>query len=133
MKHYFVIAAFAGVALPLSAQQPPPPELKVAADTDFRHANSGVTLPKTLLGLPRTRILETAPKQLDVAGDYSPPGGDVLTVYIYHVRAGSVPVWFDRARWSLESRPVFGTPTISLAPAAIAPRPGVVASGMIAS
>ncbi|MHA6721833.1 hypothetical protein [Sphingomonas sp. RS2018] len=119
-------------AAPVFAQGPQPKLVVVSADAPFAHTNSKLTLPPTLLDLPRTRVLEIEAPQLDIAAEYM-RGDTVLTVYLYRSTAGSVPVWFDRARWAIENRPVYGTPTAAVAPTPIAPPRGNVASGLLAS
>lgn len=119
-------------AAPVFAQAPQQRTIMVSADAPFAHANSGLTLPATLIDLPRTRVLEVEAPQLDIAAEYMRGDAPVLTVYVYRSTVGSVPVWFDRARWAIESRPVYGKPTLAAPVAAIAARDGAVASGLIA-
>ncbi len=120
-------------AAPALAQAPQPRLVVVSADAPFAHVNSGLSLPAALLGLPRTRVLETEAPQLDIAAEYTRADADILTVYVYRATSGAVPVWFDRARWAIETRPVYGTPTIAVPPTPIAPPGRSTASGLIGS
>lgn len=115
-------------AVPATAQ-PSPRILPVSADSAWVHANSGLTLPTTLIGLPRTQVREFEGPELDVVGTYTDGPGE-LTVYVYRTLSGAVPVWFDRATWAIESRDGWGKLTPVAAPVAVAPPGRGVASGL---
>ncbi|KQN25059.1 hypothetical protein ASE86_01975 [Sphingomonas sp. Leaf33] len=115
-------------AVPATAQQGPR-ILPVSADAAWVHANSGLTLPVTLIGLPRTQVREFEGPELDVVGTYTDGPGE-LTVYVYRTLSGAVPVWFDRAVWAIESRDGWGTLTPIAAPVAVAPPGRGTASGL---
>ncbi len=124
------LAAILAAAAPVAAQQPQARVLPVSADAPFAHANSGLTLPTRLAGLPRTQVREFEAPELDVVGTYADDGRE-LTVYVYRSLAGAVPVWFDRATWAIESRDGWGKLTpIAAAPVTIAPPGRSVASGL---
>ncbi|MDF7773810.1 hypothetical protein P1X14_01000 [Sphingomonas sp. AOB5] len=96
-------------ALPAAAQQ----SYAVPKGAPFVHKHSGLKLPDTLLGMPMSAIREVAEDQLDIFFNYQLPGrNELVSVYIYRLPIGGVPVWFDRARHSIESRTdVYGTVT----------------------
>lgn len=78
-------------------------EMRLDPGARFEHRYSKIAIPPTLDGLPRVRAVEFAPDQLDVAFNYSDPDGrEVVTLYIYRLASGSMPLWFDRARLVIE-------------------------------
>lgn len=126
-----VIAALVA-APPAFAQAPRQTPITAPADRPFAHANSGLRLPPTLAGLPRTTIVDLEAPQLDVTTNYATPdNGEVLTVYVYRSTAGAVPVWFDRAVWQIEHRAIYGKPTRLAGAATFTPLGQATASGMI--
>ena len=119
-------------AVPAAAQQPRP--LDIPADQPFAHANSGMTLPATLGGLPRIIAREYEAPQLDVNVEYATPDrGEDISVYLFRSTAGSVPMWFDRAVLAVETRPLYGNPTRATLSPAFTPPGQSTASGMIAA
>ncbi|MGJ3647393.1 hypothetical protein ACLB0R_02825 [Sphingomonas sp. GlSt437] len=111
----------------------PPQELpQLPADQPYRHKHSGLVVPPVIDGLRRLRVAGWEPDQLDDAVEFGPANqSEVLTVYVFRKVSGSVPVWFDRMRWQIEHREIYGgVDPLPMSPA-IAP-PGVdVASGLI--
>lgn len=125
------VALFAA-ALPIAAQAQAPRPITVTEGTAWRHHNSGLSMPATLAGFPRTQVREYEAPELDVVGTWQ-RDDDELTVYVYRSTAGSVPVWFDRASWAIEGRAIYGKITPAQVPAAIG-APGASANaGLIAS
>ncbi len=120
-------------AAPALSQVPQPRLIAVSTDAPFAHAPSGLTLPPTMLGLPRTEIRELETPQLDVSARYRRGNAEELTVYVYRSTVGAAPVWFDRAIWAIETRGTFGTVTPFAAPVAIAPPGATGVSGLIQS
>ena len=99
---------FVGAA---QAQGPRPVEL--SAKAAFKHRHSKIQLPPRLAGLPRVKALEYESDQLDVVSEYATADvREAYTIYIYRNVAGSLPVWFDRARDMIEHRAMLGTPTL---------------------
>lgn len=79
-------------------------ELRIDPDARFEHRYSKIVVPPMLNGLPRVRATEFAPDQLDVAFHYSDPdNAELVTLYVYRLASGSMPLWFDRARLVIES------------------------------
>jgi len=105
-----MFAALVALATPAFAQAPGPQPIAAPADAPFAHGASGITLPVTLAGFARTKLVENEAPQLDIAAEYARGTDEVVTVFIYRTTSGSVPVWFDRATWAIENRGVFGTP-----------------------
>jgi hypothetical protein len=120
-------------AAPATAQAPGPKPIDVAADAPWLHANSGMTFPLTLAGFSRTMVREYEAPQLDVIGTWTRGDEEELSVYVYRSTAGSVPVWFDRATWAIESRGLYGQTTPAQVPAAFRAPGAAVDSGLIAS
>lgn len=128
-------AAVATLVLSLPAMaQTAPPVLPADATKPFRHANSGLTFPIALIGLPRSEGHEYVKPELDVAFRYvAPDDTEELTVYAYRVTAGSPAVWFDAAIRSIEQRQAFGRKTRIERPVGFAPPGQSVASGFKAA
>lgn len=99
------------MAVPAQAQQSYP----VPKGAPFTHKHSGLKIPETMLGMPMFAIREIAADQLDIFFNYEISGkNELISVYIYRQVSGGVPVWFDRARYSIENRPdVYGDVTPS--------------------
>lgn len=133
MIHSMLGAAALLSAAPALAQAPKPQPIAVAADAPFRHDNSGLTLPATLAGLPRTRILENEAPQLDILAAWARGDDAELSVYVYRSTAGSVPVWFDRAVWAIETRGLYGTPVPAQPPVAFRPPGATADTGLLAA
>lgn len=136
MKQIYAAVAAASlmVSAAASAQTPQPKPIKISAKSAFKHRHSKIELPPVLLGLARTNLLETEADQLDVVTEYSTPDrSEVYTVYIYRQVAGALPVWFDRARWMIEHRDIYGKPTARAAEPAFVPPGQVNASGLAAT
>lgn len=90
---------------PANAQQ----KLEVSAGSKLEHRHSGLGVPAALMGIERSNAVANEDDHLDIAADYSKPDqSDIYTIYIYRHVAGGLPVWFDRARWMIENRDVYG-------------------------
>lgn len=113
LKTFFMAAAAAVLiarAGPAAAQQLK--VLDVGANEPFRHAHTKLELPPRVAGIGRTRVLELEQDQLDTVVDYgSPDEGETYTFYVFRNVAGALPVWFDRARFMIEHRDVYGRPS----------------------
>lgn len=132
MFRFAKLYATVALMLPLGALAQAP--VKVPGGRPFEHKNSGLKLPPTLAGLPRTTVVDLMAPQLDVTTNYATSdNSEALTVYIYRTTAGAVPVWFDRAVWQIEHRPIYGTPVRSEGAPSFAPPGQSAQSGMIAA
>lgn len=90
-------------------------EIAIAAGDSFQHRHTRLVIPPRLAGLPRIRASQFAPDQLDVVMNYADPaGGEIVTVFVYRLASGSLPLWFDRAKWSIEQGGAYGK-VVSLA------------------
>lgn len=102
MRFIFFVAAAIAITAPVSAAT------NIAFDSNKRwaHKPTGVALPPTLAGLPRSRLAWFSAPEVDVAGEYwSADGKDTITVYLYRNVSADVPVWIDRARFYIMTLP----------------------------
>lgn len=99
--------------VPLAAQQAR--ELKVKPGNPYRHKPSRIEIPGTVLGARMQSALDLTQTQSDVSFKYeSEDRSDLYSIYVYRLAGASIPVWFDRARWSIEHRPeVYGKPVLT--------------------
>lgn len=120
-------------AAPALAQTKPAP-LTTKADKPFKHDNSGITLPATLLGFPRNEGQEYVKPQLDVAFRYFPAdSSEEVSVYIYRVTSGTPSLWFNVSSDSIEQRASFGRKTRFEMPLTFTPPGQSTASGLKAA
>lgn len=97
-------------------------DLIVPPDKAWGHAATGLVLPATIAGLPRTKIADFSDGEFDVVASYAGPDDPVFaTVYLFQASIASAPMWFERSEWMIEHRGAFGSavPT-SAAPVAFA-------------
>lgn len=127
------IAAAVTLAAPAAAQTKPA-ALEADAAKPFKHANSGMTLPLALIGLPRGPGNEYAKPELDLSFRHTAPDdSEEITVYVYRASAGAPAIWFDAASRSIEQRQAFGRKTRLDIPFAFTPPGQSVASGFKAA
>ena len=120
-------------AAPAFAQTKAEP-LATRADKPFKHDNSGITLPVTVLRFPRNEGQEYVKPQLDVAFRYFPADtSEEVSVYIYRVTSGAPSLWFDVSRDSVEQRASFGRKTRFEMPLTFTPPGQATASGLKAA
>ena len=100
----------------------------------WKHKATGVAIPATLGGLPRTGVAYYSAPEVDVSANYqNADGTEIVTLYVYRDVSGSVPVWFDRSRFYVMNLPdKYGTATSS-GVRAFTPRGQRVASGLMDS
>lgn len=100
-------------SLPVAAQQAR--ELKVKPGNPYRHKPSRIEIPGTVLGARMFKASDLTQSESDVFFRYEPEdGSEEYSIYVYRLAGGSIPIWFDRARWSIEHRPeIYGTPVPS--------------------
>jgi hypothetical protein len=129
-KWMAALAAGMMIAAPVAAQQVGAP-VGAKAGKPYRFKHSGITAPAELDGMKRVDVRQLGDDELDVFAVYQ-DGPDAITVYVYRTLSGSVPVWFDRARASIEQRKeMFGNVTPVVA-TAFAPPGQSSASGLMA-
>jgi len=107
-------------------------KLPVPADKGWQHAASGIVLPASLAGLPRTSLIDLSDDERDMVIEFSDANAlTVATVYIFHPGMMSVPVWFDRTQTVGGLRDIYhGLTPASAQPTAFAPPGAGVASGL---
>lgn len=106
---------FAGVvalalmsAVPATAQPTP---LKIDTDKSWKHKPTGIQFPVTLSGLTRTEIAEYTANGAELAAQYEDPAQTArVTIFLYRNVSGSVPLWFDRARFIIKESGRYGKP-----------------------
>jgi len=129
-KWMAALAAGMMVATPVAAQPIGAP-VGAKAGKPYRFKQSGIVAPAELDGMRRVDVRQLGADELDVFAVYQ-NGSDAITVYVYRSLAGSVPVWFDRARASVEQRrEMFGTVT-PVVPTAFTPPGQSSTSGLMA-
>jgi hypothetical protein len=123
------LAALTLTASPALAQR----ALEIDTAKGYSHPYSDFRMPGTLLGMPMTKLNDLSTNQTDVSAMYN-DGGDMVSVYIYRLASGALPVWFDRAVWAIETRAeMFGRPERLPGAAAFVPPGQQTASGLTAT
>ncbi|MBY8822349.1 hypothetical protein [Sphingomonas colocasiae] len=105
------VSALALSTIGVQAQQGPQ-EIRLSAKKAFKHKHSGLEVPPMLDGIARSNITALEDDQLDTFIRFDrPDASEGITVYIYREVGNALPVWFDRARWAIETRAqLYGTP-----------------------
>ena len=96
--------ACAACALPASALAREP--IEIAEGEAWLHPHSGIGVPATLAGLPRTAATAFSPDALNSAIQFD-KDGEFLSVYVYRKTSGAVPVWFEQARYGIATREIY--------------------------
>jgi hypothetical protein len=129
----FKSLAFAGlltVALVMPVQARTKREIAAPAGAPWKHAQTGITLPSSLLGIARGAIDDNSSSEIDVFAGYDNDQATVITLYVFRPALASVPMWFDRSESQVLMRDVYGNATPVAAPVAFAPPGGKTASGL---
>lgn len=129
MSSRFLIAVAVAVAAPAIASAQGFTDVKAKNGQPFMHRNSRIALPASLEGIERVVVGQLGTGELDVSARYDDKG-EFLTVFVTRMVSGGIPVWFDRARSAVESRPEFGTVSPAIPTAAFTPPEQTVASGL---
>jgi len=118
-------------ALTCFAATPPPylskahaqaTELKVKKNKVYQHAHSGVKLPPRMTGHDRNKARSYFSNDLDVSFQYtSDDQQNLISIYIYRRTNGNASIWFDRAKYPIETRDVYGKVTPIAPPSAFLP------------
>ncbi|THD37842.1 MAG: hypothetical protein E7773_02360 [Sphingomonas sp.] len=128
IKSLVAAALLASVtAAPAVAQQR---TLSVQAGAAWTHVQTGVTLPATLIGIPRDAVTDNSAKEIDVAAAYGNGAATTVTLYVFRPALTSVPVWFDRSETQILLRDIYANPTAPAPVAAFAPPRSAAASGL---
>lgn len=94
----------AAFALPATALAKEP--IEIAEGESWLHSHSGISVPATLAGLPRTQAIAFSPDALN-SGMQFDKDGEILSVYVYRNTSGGVPVWFEQARYGITNRDIY--------------------------
>lgn len=118
MRLGICIAAALALAAPALAR-----DLPVPAGKGWKHAETGLVLRTTLLGLPRVTLADSTASERDIYAQFN--DADVrtsATIYLFHSAEHSVAIWFDRADYQARHRASYGGATpLAAAPVAFAP------------
>lgn len=114
------------VAPPAHAQT----AIAIPSDAAWKHAQTGLTLPASVIGIARSSLADNGGKQLDVMAGYGDGQATVVTLYVFRPALASVPMWFDRSEAQIMLRDVYGNPTAPAAAAAFAPPRGTATSAL---
>ena len=118
------------VATPVAAQSAGK-AVSAKVGKPYRFQHSGIVAPADLDGMRRVDVRQFGDDELDMFAVYE-DGPDAITLYVYRTLNGSVPVWFDRARASVEQRrELFGN-VVPVVPTAFTPPGQSSASGLMA-
>lgn len=109
------------LASPALARQEPTP-IAAREGQAYKHKHSGFSFPPTLIGLKRVQGREVVAPQLDLMFNYrAADDSEEVSVYVYRLTTGSVPLWFDVSRRVVETRKETGIKTAWGAPTAFTP------------
>lgn len=109
------------LASPALAQQEPAP-IAAREGSAYKHKHSGFGFPPTLIGLKRAQGREVVAPQLDLMFNYrAADDSEEISVYVYRMTSGSVPLWFDVSRTVVETRKGTGRKTAWGTPTAFTP------------
>ncbi|WP_448658345.1 hypothetical protein ACPVPU_12855 [Sphingomonas sp. CJ99] len=81
----------------------------------YRHKPSRIEIPGTVMGARMQSARDLTQTESDISFQYeAEDGSELYSIYVYRLAGGSIPIWFDRARWSIEHRSeAYGTPVPS--------------------
>jgi hypothetical protein len=129
----FKSLAFAGllvVALAIPPQAQAKREIAAPVSAPWKHAQTGITLPPTLLGVARGSISDNSSSEVDVFAGYGDGQATTVTLYVFRPALASVPMWFDRSETQVLMRDVYGNATPTAAPSAFSPPGSKAASAL---
>ncbi|ANU06538.1 hypothetical protein [Paraurantiacibacter namhicola] len=99
----------------------------------WTHPHSGITVPFELGGYERSGGHAYASDFLDVGMAFDRPSrGEMVSVYIYRITNGGVPVWFAQSRGAIEGRDIYNRLELANGPVAFAPPGYAERSGLMA-
>lgn len=96
----------------------------------WKHAQTGITLPASVLGIARDAITDSSQSEIDTAAAYGNGTPTTVTIYIFRPALASVPVWFDRSETQIMVRDTYANPTASGPATSFVPPRSVASSGL---
>lgn len=103
------------------------------AGAPYVHPHSGISVPAVLGGIDARKGTNFAANHLNVGISYDTADVDEsLSVYIYRVTSGSLPVWFAQARSSIAARPAYNSPKLAYTVETITPPGQGADTGLLA-
>lgn len=126
------VAGLVAVALALPAQTHAQDKREIAAPAGapWKHAQTGMTLPASLLGIARGSIGDQSNSEIDVFADYGDGQATTITLYVFRPALASVPMWFDRSETQVLMRDIYGNATPTAVPLAFMPPGGKATSAL---
>lgn len=99
--------------VPAFAQRP----IEIDIGGDWQHPHSGIVVPSELGGIERGQATEFSPDFLSIGFSYiSDAPYDEISLYIYRLTSGDMPVWFAQARTAIEIRDSYKKPYLAFQP-----------------
>lgn len=125
-----VVAGVMAAAAVLPAQAEAKRQIEAPANAPWKHAQTGITLPSSLLGIARDSIGDNSSSEIDVFASYGERKATIITLYVFRPALASVPMWFDRSETQILMRDVYGNATPATPAAAFAPPGSKAASAL---
>lgn len=129
-----LLASFLALTLtPALAPAQAPGEVRLAANKPYRHKPTGLVIPVSIDGLPRTRVVAWEADIDEAVNFQSADGREAISIYIFRNVTGAIPVWYDRTAWVIGHRDLYGGATAVVPPAEFVPPQQRNASALIGS
>ena len=129
-RHWLNVVVLAA-ALVTGASAHAQQALTLKAGKAWKHKHSGIAVPATLAGTPRTGGNAYAADDLDVSLGFTiGDAAESLSFYIFRNTNGAVPLWFSQAQWAIENRGTYGNPAVAVAAQSFIPPGQTTASGL---
>ncbi|MGN6821088.1 MAG: hypothetical protein ACTHJR_20735 [Sphingomonas sp.] len=125
-----IVAGLLAAAIAMPVQAESKRQIEAPAGAPWKHAQTGITLPPSLLGIARGSIGDNSGSEIDVFADYGDGQATVITLYVFRPALASVPMWFDRSEAQILMRDVYANATPAAAVAAFAPPGGKATSAL---
>jgi len=125
-----VVASLLTAAVALPAQAQNKRQIDAPADAPWKHAQTGIVLPSSLLGIARGSLDDNSSSEIDVFANYGAGQATIVTLYVFRPALASVPMWFDRSETQILMRDVYGNATPAAPAAAFAPPGSKAASAL---
>ena len=127
---FLAAAGLLAVALAVPAQAQTRRAITTPADAPWRHAQTGMILPSTLVGIARDSVNDQSSSEIDISADYGDGKATTITLYVFRPALASVPMWFDRSEVQVLMRDIYGNAAPAAAPTAFSPPGSKVASAL---
>jgi hypothetical protein len=122
--------ATAMIAAPAVAEAQQVRKIEVPVTSKWQHAATGLIVPRSLVGLPRTEITDSTTDESDIFLQFGDPDTTSLTIYLFRPTIADVPIWFDRVETQILGRGVYGNTAPNGDAIAFAPPRGTTAAAL---